>query len=1092
MSIRILPCWARRPSAIIALVCAVSAVQAQNVPTLDAVFPQAGQNAISITSSIVVRAPAEIDVRSLTVRAPDAEESGWRPTEPTVLLVRESYATVTERALWSQRAIHGRMSFDDQRTIRWTPNGLLPGTKYRCVVSGVILDQRRGGAMCSPLEFSFTTAADVPHVTSTTLDSHAVIACSQPIRVHLSEPLPIPGLAQNIFIAEQLGVDGRWRRVETNVMLEYSRTVAVLFPRNNWPPGATLRVRCALSVLTGDTYDDHTYTTTIRAASRVRVDAVSIDGRQVPPDIARAILRYDTVLHHDNSFIATITDELPDQWRFVRWESQDLPQFDRSTSTRLDETIPCELYRRELVLRAILERVDSLTVRIDLDSGGTVDLFDQEGTQLANVQTTSWVRIPASVKKLICVATPAANTSFSSWGSTIPGINSSSAATIAIPAVNLLAAMSGHGVNGAPVAHTPNLVPKFVPLQGARAERYRLVARIGDTEPDPLFEVGQGVSFTTRNEFEDVVQETRTVCVQATRCWEIVGYHDPAVGPPVWFERGRDNLCLSSLLRDPENNVVIFARRKQLDLRLERVLLGSEDPNNILVGKSPHSESRVDVERRKRINGTDVWVPTSQVTCEQAGQVYARYAFHCGDNVRFVVRAASKRSEEWRWWSAKARYAIPAVESITEKSASYTMVIDLDVAQFDGSDCLGHLTGTREVRMQAAFRQNFGIASVGLRVRGNARGDRASARFEERWYDPATYYDVDPDEPRDGRQMEYIPRKGASVKVKFTMPIDGPSVLAGGMKAESSDNVLVTDPHAVGLDFNVTTGSTGNTNLLPANGQSADIVEFFICDPPSRPIKQALHGGVIDLTCTTALMSASGDRLKSDHLFVLRRMELPGFGLRLREADIAFDGDWDFWPFENSGEMYHAMYGADLATNAALLTTQGFKRIPDCGQQQGSQGECTDEHSDKDGPLSFGDKVAWLQTAWMGESDLAWWSMSTWDEDCKDENDCLVNRLGEVVDKLKKRADQYGSGQSEKDLDWKSILPDLVKTGADIIGALLPPDEQDDHLGEASILEDHQSLWGMRTAIAPRIEARNENITYRLRGQWFVSRSVVR
>ena len=227
-------------------------------------------------------------------------------------------------------------------------------------------------------------------------------------------------------------------------------------------------------------------------------------------------------------------------------------------------------------------------------------------------------------------------------------------------------------------------------------------------------------------------------------------------------------------------------------------------------------------------------------------------------------------------------------------------------------------------------------------------------------------------------------------------------------------------------------------------------------------------------------------------MFTLRRMELPGYGLRLREADIAYDGDWDIWPFENNGEIYHAMYGADLAVDAALLTSQGFARIPDCGQQQGSQGECTNAYSDKEQPQSFGDKVVWLQTAWMGESDVAWWAMSTWDEDCKDENDCLVNRLGDVINSVRKRAETYGSNEPNKELDWETILPDLIKTGADLIGALIAPDEQDEHLGEASFLEDRQELWGMRTATAPRIEARHENITYRLRGQWYVSRSVVR
>ena len=255
---------------------------------------------------------------------------------------------------------------------------------------------------------------------------------------------------------------------------------------------------------------------------------------------------------------------------------------------------------------------------------------------------------------------------------------------------------------------------------------------------------------------------------------------------------------------------------------------------------------------------------------------------------------------------------------------------------------------------------------------------------------------------------------------------------------------------------------------------------------------QALHNGIIDVTCTRAVRSFSGEPLQQAVIFALQRMEIPGFGLRLREADIAYDGDWDFWPFEMQGEIYHSIYGSDLAPNSALLTHQGFSRYPNCGEQQGVQGECTTAYSDKGKPLSFGDKAVWLQTAWMSEADLAWWTMSTWDEDCKDEGDCLVNRLLDVIRQVKGRVESVRPDDESEGVDWAKVVPEIIDYGADIIGALMPPDEQDEHLGEATILSQHSELWGMRSAIAPQIEAHHENITYRLRGQWFVSRSVVR
>ena len=69
--------------------------------------------------------------------------------------------------------------------------------------------------------------------------------------------------------------------------------------------------------------------------------------------------------------------------------------------------------------------------------------------------------------------------------------------------------------------------------------------------------MADGVAFTTEDEFEDVVEGQRTICVQASRCWEIIGYHDPSSGPLVWFDGGRADLCLTSKLLDPENNVAV-------------------------------------------------------------------------------------------------------------------------------------------------------------------------------------------------------------------------------------------------------------------------------------------------------------------------------------------------------------------------------------------------------------------------------------------------------------------------------------------------------------------------------------------------------
>lgn len=1079
-----------RPLTIAACVAFVTIAAQAQIPQLDIVYPKAGQDAVSPSSSMVVRAPLGIDVRSVTIRSPDAEASGWKPASPTVIVLRDSLARITDRSLWSVHAIIGRYDFDEPRILRWTPRMLLPSTKYRCVIAGVALDASAGGALCAPVEWTFTTATEVPRVDGSTLDTLSVISCGQPLSVRFSQPLPIYTLARDIIRLEAHGGNNQWIFVDADLMINQTRTAVTFMPRGRWVAGADLRLTCKMSVLTGDTYDDRSTPCKVRPASTVELNVLSVDGRTVPQEIASSI-SIDSTIHDGQNLICTAPIEMPDGWQFMRWECPNMPLIDGDTALRLDVTIPCELYEKKTTVRAIVAWTDTYTMIISIDSGGTVDVFDQDGGRLAHIDVKDTIKISSKTKKVTLVASASKNFAFDSWGSVLSTVNGAIAATIIVPTVMLSPPRGGKGPQKVAVPSGPQVIPKFIPQNPVRGDRFRLVANIADSDPDPMFDVNGAVTFTTPREYEDVVTGTRTICAMATRCWEIIGYHDPSSGPPVWFERGRAEHCVTAPLLDPENSIVIFARRKFIDLRLERVLLGSENPNNVLQGRQPHAETRTDVERSIRINGIDTWLPMAQLTCQQADQQYTRYTLRCGDNVRFIVRAAKKRAEEWRWWSQIPRYAIPAQVSITDDMAIYTMVIDLDIAQFEATDCVGLPKQHPEVRVQAAFRQLFGIASIGLRVRANARSKRFDSRFEERWFDPATYYDLQSDEPRDGRHLEYIPRRGTSVKIKFTMPVDGQSVLAGGINATSSDNILITDPHARGLDFTVSTGNNGNTNFLPTNGQSADIVEFLICDPLTSPIKQALHTGIIDVTCKTSLRSASGDPLAYQHTFSLRRMEVPGLGIRLQKADIAYDGDWDFiWQFY--GDIYHAMYGGDLAKNEALLANQAFVRIPNCGEQPAAQGDCTDQYSDKNGPLSFGNKAVWLQTAWMAESDLAWWNMSTWDEDCKDNSNCLVNRLRDVIDAVRKRLESYGSAANGKDLNWGSIIPDLVKTGADLIRALLPIAEQDEHLGEASILLDNHTLWGMKTATAPLFEAKHENITYLLRSQWFVSRAVVR
>ena len=149
--------------------------QAQPQPLLQSVFPIPGQDAVDVSSSVVVRAPAAIDPTTVTTYYPNAAPNGWRPPVPTVLVLREEIAAAHPRDVWQRYAVVGSTSIEYERTVRWKPAHLLPRTTYRCVISGIALDPCQGGAVCPTLEFTFTTAHPVPTVRATSLDTHHVV-----------------------------------------------------------------------------------------------------------------------------------------------------------------------------------------------------------------------------------------------------------------------------------------------------------------------------------------------------------------------------------------------------------------------------------------------------------------------------------------------------------------------------------------------------------------------------------------------------------------------------------------------------------------------------------------------------------------------------------------------------------------------------------------------------------------------------------------------------------------------------------------------------------------------------------------------------
>lgn len=1011
-------------------------------------FPSNGQIGVSPSAPITIHSSVPIDT------------AGWNGQDVPLVVLRDSIANATGPELRKQYRVAGQFTVVDEFTCTWTPRRLLPNTAYRCILGNQ--------------ELTYTTAPEVATVVSCSVPVDAM-RCDQAITIVMANPLPRGCDTDSVIIVEQLHQDGSWSTTPRAITID-DRSIHVV-PIDRWQPNAQLRLRVRCSWYAGDARLDRTYEVMVRGATTVVCSGRLTSGEPITDEYGADLHRNSRVASSGDTVHLSAPRTVGPNLYFSHWESRDVPSINGDTTPVSRFTLSCTTMTRFCAVTAIYQRLDSVRIRCTIDSGtGRVMLYRMSGELIREITDSAVIDVAVNDGPLLCVASSTQTSTLLGW--LYQGLKVQAGA-IVIPTKRAVP-MTSISVN-----------PKFQTLQPSMQDIYRLRGSISDVDANPLFNVLDAVRFTTPYEYESSTPANRTMCVTAQRCWEIIGYLDHSVGVPIWFDKGLQDYCITSELLKPENHVVFFARRKVIDLRVESVLLGSEDPSNVLKNRAPHPETRIEVQREQDVAGQREWVSMTSTNCIIDGVSTSRFQVACGDNLRIVIHPATQRGQQWRWWSTLPKYAVPVGNGGTNPSR-FALVVDADIAGFDATDCEGAPLGHREIRIQAAFRQQMIIESIGLRVRVNAQGERELARFEERWFDPLTYYDRDADEPSDGRHLEYIARRGTPIRVRFSLPLDPLSIFNRSVSAESFDNILLTDPNAEDLDFHVYADTNGNTNLLSSTGQFLDIVEFFVCEPHSRPRKQALHTGAIDLTVRSSIQSYSGDPLRAAQSFALRRMEVPGFGMKLRSIKLHNDGDWDLWPFVNRGEIYHAAYGGNLTPRRALLTDHGFTRMPSCNEQQGSIGECTTLHGDTDGPLSFGDHALWLQTSWMGLADLAWVRLSTWDEDCKDENDCLVNRMGDVIDSLRVRVAKYNVPIEMAALDWKALIPDLIKTGVDIIDALVVPDEQDDFLAECSVLEDSQTLWGMRNSQAPFMSRYHENADYEFRGQWYTARAVVR
>ncbi|RPI69821.1 MAG: hypothetical protein EHM43_00515, partial [Ignavibacteriae bacterium] len=648
---------------LVALVFTTSA----QMPSLF-LFPTNGLDQVDPSTTITIKAPAPIDPGCITHNYPDAEHGNVVAPVPTILLISDHGDVVL-----------GRYTLDDERTLTFHPRPLAPGTRYRCIVSNIAL--LNGGYAPLPTEeIRFTTAAEVPRILSCSLEGADQIGCDAAISVRFNRSVTdeLPEVLRTFAL---VATDtSTWPQpIEHGFTLSQDGRTLTFAPVTRWPAGISLTLTGRLSALTGDVLDDRSWTTVVRSAGRVTITPKTRDGRAIPDGLITSYRAQEHIAVTGTAVDLVAIDDLADRWRFVRWES---PLIDLPDERNIHVTIPCELYSASIPIDAILERLDTISVQISVDGGGVVEVYDLGGRRLLTVSDSSEVLLTDSLPDVRLIAKADTTYSFASWIASRSSLHGSPAPSVSV----LSSAVPQVAWNNGNTPQGPKLRPSFRKTQTA-SENYALRGSIQDEDAELGFNVEDAVAFTTAKAFESNVPGERTLCVEAERCWEIIGYTIGATGERVDIA-STNTYCVTAELMDPENTVTFHVRRRKIQLRLEKVLLSSEDPKDVITGKKPHAETYVRVElRTTSINDRTVWKALGEVACDDNGIYFGNYALRCGDEVRFRVRGSEARNQTWVGWDPRVNYVLPGKADETPEEMIYTMVIDRDIANFPGSSC---------------------------------------------------------------------------------------------------------------------------------------------------------------------------------------------------------------------------------------------------------------------------------------------------------------------------------------------------------------------------------------------------------------------
>jgi len=488
---------------------------------------------------------------------------------------------------------------------------------------------------------------------------------------------------------------------------------------------------------------------------------------------------------------------------------------------------------------------------------------------------------------------------------------------------------------------------------------YALKVRLSDNSADVGIDVRSSATISPANSFEGALPEVREVCLTSSDCWEIIGYIDE--NGRVDFVQPVRTLCRGWYLRAPKHEVVVMVQRRFIRLRIERYCATGLRRTDVVSQCRPHPEATIQVCVQKPAHGTRVCLPIAGSTCmDTDGQAAYEWIVQCGDDVKVAVRDFGERAVRLLGWMDEVETATPEFIELRDGLRWYGATIQMKHVVEQSGDCKNAGASLPTLVMGAMYEQGLVVNEVAFRVRIRDNAAPGRMRFEERWFDALHPYDQDIDELRDGRQVEYVPGRGTTVSMRFSLPLDLVSVNEGGIAATSYDNV---HPNRVGRNTSFDVRSKLDERIVlryDSPYRPVRCVEFAIMDPEQQPRPQATFMGEVLVEASASLASIYGKHIQQRSQFVVSRIEYPGAALRLTSHNVA----------EVSGQAGHlaVLQGFSATQYSNRNAEHGFRRVPACDAGNEESDECL-LATNSDGDTDVGSEFAVFEPYGMQRTD---------------------------------------------------------------------------------------------------------------------------